>query len=573
MPPRGLLGVVLPFGRKPASTAAKRFAPRVEDLEGRALLTAGVAVFPAGPMYAYEIVQGSDGNLWVTGSDSNGNGAFVVHAPDGTIRATYSLATPFAVPQSPTLGPDGNIWFTEPGVGNIGKITPTGQISEYALPSTALQDELGPYPLVTTATAITSGPDGALWFTDATTPGLGRITTSGEITLFPAPGLQPSNLTVGSDGAIWFTSQGAVPSVDRFDPVTHAITTTVLPDANSWPSAIIPGPDGALWFLEPGTQSVGRITTSGVLTETPIRAATNWASTLTFDMLGDLWIAGDSAGLVRIAPSGMASTVPVGTDGTGSAVDVIQGPGQTLWFVDAAANGVGRVDPASVVAVTADDHPLSLGPVAFNLPVELDRDPHTVSGTIARLYDGNPSGVSTDFQATIDWGDGSTSLANILPASNANGFVINASHTYAVNGSYAVSLTVRDVNPRHVSSSQSINGTTWLEISDVTVLPPILNLGGGPVPVSLLPGAVPKSVHAPVVGPNQTFAVTQQIQLFKAAHLKRFLELRAPRLVHATPKRLQPPPKHLRAAIPKVSSHRLLQLRHAAAAHLAKRHR
>ena len=51
-------------------------------------------------------------------------------------------------------GPDGNMWFTEFGSANIGKITPSGQVTQYPVPGGDNPD------------GITEGPDGNMWFTD-----------------------------------------------------------------------------------------------------------------------------------------------------------------------------------------------------------------------------------------------------------------------------------------------------------------------------------------------------------------------------------------------------------------------
>ncbi len=52
---------------------------------------------------------------------------------------------------------------------------------------------------------ITSGPDGALWFTDAGNNSIGRISTSGVMTSFTGPIHHPFDITAGPDGALWFT--------------------------------------------------------------------------------------------------------------------------------------------------------------------------------------------------------------------------------------------------------------------------------------------------------------------------------------------------------------------------------
>src|SRR5438105_9999155 len=50
-----------------------------------------------------------------------------------------------------TAGTDGNLWFTDPVASEIGRITPSGQVTEF--------------PGLSAEIDITAGPDGNLWFT------------------------------------------------------------------------------------------------------------------------------------------------------------------------------------------------------------------------------------------------------------------------------------------------------------------------------------------------------------------------------------------------------------------------
>src|SRR6266436_4294219 len=74
----------------------------------------------------------------------------------------------------------------------------------------ALAQTFNEFPLPTAGSApfgITTGPDGALWFTEFAYNKIGRITTAGVVTEFtiPTSSSYPEVITVGSDGALWFT--------------------------------------------------------------------------------------------------------------------------------------------------------------------------------------------------------------------------------------------------------------------------------------------------------------------------------------------------------------------------------
>ncbi|HEY6286015.1 MAG TPA: hypothetical protein VIX20_10165, partial [Ktedonobacteraceae bacterium] len=101
-----------------------------------------------------------------------------------------------------TAGPDGNLWFTESEnstgqSGSIGRITPTGTITEFPLTNSG---KFPNYPI-----GITVGHDGNLWFTESSR--IGRITSMSMITNFPLPGTGfiSTSITKGPDGNLWFT--------------------------------------------------------------------------------------------------------------------------------------------------------------------------------------------------------------------------------------------------------------------------------------------------------------------------------------------------------------------------------
>ena len=82
-----------------------------------------------------------------------------------------SIPTVGSAPRSITTGPDGALWFTENGGNKIGRITTGGVITETSIPTT-----------FSAPVGIAVGPDGALWFAESCGNKIGRITTGGTIT-------------------------------------------------------------------------------------------------------------------------------------------------------------------------------------------------------------------------------------------------------------------------------------------------------------------------------------------------------------------------------------------------------
>ena len=124
---------------------------------------------------------------------------------------------------------------------------------------------------------ITSGPDGALWFTNHANSTIGRITTSGVVTNYTGTGVNlPAEITSGPDGALWFTNFNnggntvGRPLPQNGDSIgrisTSGVVSNYIGTGIDKPAGITSGPDGALWFTNYKNDSIGRITTSGVVT-------------------------------------------------------------------------------------------------------------------------------------------------------------------------------------------------------------------------------------------------------------------------------------------------------------------
>ena len=154
-------------------------------------------------------------------------------------------------PQDITTGPDGALWYTNIGNNTIGSITTSGVISTYSDPSI-----VGPQD-------ITAGPDGALWFTNFSNNSIGRITTTGVVSNYTDPTInEPFAITTGPDGALWFTNAGN-DSIGRIT-TSGVVSNYTAPDIDflaGLTTTITTGPDGALWFTN-GDSSVGQVVLS-----------------------------------------------------------------------------------------------------------------------------------------------------------------------------------------------------------------------------------------------------------------------------------------------------------------------
>ena len=195
---------------------------------------------------------------------------------------------------------------------------------------------------------------------------IGRLTTAGDLTEFPIPTTNslPVGITTGSDGALWFTElQG-----NNIGRVTTAgvVTEFAIPTANSEPFGITPGPDGGLWFTESGTNIIGHVVLPPTITPSTANLVQN-ATTIVINGLNfDPNLANDTvtftlgaAGTVTAATATQLTvtlasrptstgvldatvTTPLGTTTATQVATVVPGPGN-YFAVGADAGGAPQV--------------------------------------------------------------------------------------------------------------------------------------------------------------------------------------------------------------------------------------
>ncbi|MDX6255952.1 MAG: virginiamycin lyase, partial [Frankiales bacterium] len=191
------------------------------------------------------LTPGPDGYLWLTES-----GPGYVTKLNVTTGAIHRYPLPAGInadPRGIAVGRDGNLWIAESVANRIGRMTPSGVLTQFAVPTASAQ----PF-------GITAGPDGRLFYTEIQGNAIGRITTSGVSTeIHLAGSSSPRLINVGPDGNLWFTEYGTS-QIASMTPggQTHEVATTT---ATSKPFGIATGPDGNVWWAESNASNVGKV--------------------------------------------------------------------------------------------------------------------------------------------------------------------------------------------------------------------------------------------------------------------------------------------------------------------------
>ena len=151
--------------------------------------------------YPDALAAGRDGTLWFTEAEDR----IGRRTLDGQVTSFPAADHPGAAIGGLTIGPDGALWYTDlwetdsptvPGESvthrAVGRMASDGSTSQIQLPDD------GWFPNL-----ITTGPDGNLWVTEWAGNKVIRLTPAGQITEFAASG--PLGIASGPDGNIWFT--------------------------------------------------------------------------------------------------------------------------------------------------------------------------------------------------------------------------------------------------------------------------------------------------------------------------------------------------------------------------------
>lgn len=229
-----------------------------------------------------QIILGPDANFWITA-----NSGVARMTPAGVISVSkHNHPDAFGI----APGPDGRMWFSygnrDAAFGTVGRSI--GRLATDLAAFDSLDLSRHGLQLV----FLTKAQDGNVW---GITPcffegecSIARITSSGEVKIYKRPmGSRPYAMTSAPDGALWFADYGKH-AIGRMDPASGEVKEHPL-EPDSEPTFIVAGPDGALWFTENGPCKIARMALDGTVDAIAVPAKKCQLFGLTVGPDGNLW--------------------------------------------------------------------------------------------------------------------------------------------------------------------------------------------------------------------------------------------------------------------------------------------
>jgi streptogramin lyase len=315
-----------------------RLSPALEPLEDRCVPSTitELAPLPSANAAPTGITSASDGSIWFTERGANKLGRLSLQGA----LTEYAIPTASSAPEQITASSDGNVWFTERYGRKIGRVSQAGgPIAEFTVPG------IGAYP-----TAITTVAGGKVWFATAdaaATARIGWISPSGTITQL-ATGATRTTITGmvgGPDGNLWVTEVSSYwgDAVTRVNTSGFgSFTNYRLANRSASPQSITVGADNNLWFTESSGNQIGRITTSGVVTQFTLATGSR-AQQVVSGPDGALWFTEKGSNKIgRLTTDGQLTELTIATPSS-QPFGITKGWNGTIWFTEQSGNKIGKV--------------------------------------------------------------------------------------------------------------------------------------------------------------------------------------------------------------------------------------
>lgn len=327
------------------------------------------------------------------------------------------------------------------------------------------------------------------------------------VTAIPVTGF-PTGVAITPDGAFAYVTDQLSASVSVIATVSNTVVTTFV--VGNFPLFVAITPDGAFAYVTTyGDNTVKVIATASnaVVASIPV-GVTPVGIAITpngaFAYVGNQ----DSfdASVIQTSSNTVIATVPTGLNPQGAGIRpdgafayVMNSVSNTISVIATASNTVVATIPVTTprhVAFTPNGRfgyvtntasatvsvfdtvsnavvatiPVGIGPLGIDITPLVQADAPinatgtkfgategvSFTGTVATFTDQDPGSTATEYSATIDWGDNTSTTAGTISGPIGGPFTVTGTHTYGEQGTYSVTVTISDVdNPKNNATAVS----------------------------------------------------------------------------------------------------------------------
>jgi streptogramin lyase len=340
-------------------------------------------------------------------------------------------------PDQVAVGPDRNIWFTEPTTNDVGTFSPTtDRVTNETFTGATNGDP--------TAITATTGANAAVWYALSAGAEIGEIVPGSPAqNIFESPYNSAAGITT-LDGNVWFTVPGAN-QIDVYNPasttqmiVNYSLSPAANIDVTGFRSQITAGPDGNLWFTEPGAIGIFSPVSNTVIGQVslPSTGGTQMPAEIAAGPGGSnsIWftesVPGTGAAAVGVISTTTDQLVTEITAPSGSNPQgITTGPDGNMWFTESGTGAIGMINVNSLTEPTQD----TFGG-AFAIPTE--------GQTGGVLSNPDPQGIVLGTGNNLWFADSSGAIGQIALTTTPIRFMVTTGPSSPVIAGAAIGLTV-----------------------------------------------------------------------------------------------------------------------------------
>ena len=271
-------------------------------------------------------------------ADAKANTSAVATPPSAKpVLQEFSVPTG-SRPHDVAPAPDGTIWYTSQGSGELGSFDPATNETHHI----SLGQGSAPHGVIV-------GPDSAPWITDGGLNAIVRVDpTAGEVQIFPLPAdtgfANLNTATFDQNGVLWFTGQSGI--YGRLDPKDGQVEIFEAPRGRG-PYGIATTPNGTIYYASLAGNYIARLdleTGAATVLEPP--TADQGARRVWSDSQSRVWVSEWNAGQLAVYDPATQTWKEWRLPGDNPLPYAVYVDDQDMiWVSDFAANALLRFDP------------------------------------------------------------------------------------------------------------------------------------------------------------------------------------------------------------------------------------